>query len=142
MSRLGLLPDELQQWCANHLDQPSAGRFAAANRACARAVRVRLEELKLVHVAAEAARREAANREAAPRHRITFTVAGKAFIDTYLDLWIVASPSERKVLVGQVLQAAALNEELGSANWSPQSVVSRLKNAVLRATRLPERCEH
>ena len=122
------LPDELQALCTHHLDRPSAGRFAAANRACWRVVRERLEKLRLEYTAAQAAAQAAL---APPPRRITFTTAGKAFTtaDSYLDMFINASPSARKVLVEHVLQAAAGHDELGSANWNAQSVVSRLKNA-------------
>jgi hypothetical protein len=123
------LPDELQALCTHHLDRPSAGRFAAANRACWRVVRERLEKLRLEYTAAQAAAAAAQAALAPPPRRITFTTAGKAFIDSYLDMFINASPSARKVLVEHVLQAAAGHDELGSANWNAQSVVSRLKNA-------------
>ena len=45
-------------------------------------------------------------------------------------MYIISSPSERKVLVEHILTAAAAREDLGSACWTVSSVFSRLGNVM------------
>lgn len=126
---LASLPDELQGSCAAFLDVPSAGRFRQANRACERLVLSRLLEAKTAHDAALAARAAETRANAAPPRRIAFTDAGKAFIDDFLEIFVSASPMGRKLLVQNILLAAAARvEELGAEHWTASKVFSRLSN--------------
>ena len=127
------LPDELQARCVSFLKVPAtAARFAQASKACKHLVLPRLIAAKAAHnwrrlaVLAAAA---AATHSPAPR-RIVFNRAGKDFIDTYLDVFIGASPLECKILVQQILQGGRSPQRPRlSENWTAQTVVSRLKNA-------------
>ena len=124
------LPDELQARCASFLKVPAtAARFAQASKACKHLVQMRLVAAKAAHHWRRlAALAKAAAQAPAPR-RIAFTELGKIFIDAYLDTFIAASPTERKILVKHNLLAAAAHGGLDAGNWSAQTVVSRLKNA-------------
>ena len=76
------------------LDTPSAGRFAAASREGQRFLLTRLvKEKAALDAAAQAA--QAAQPQAAPR-RITFSAAGRAFIDEYVDAFRAAAPPQRR----------------------------------------------
>ena len=120
------LPDELQLSCAAHLDISSAGRFAQASRACERSVLAWLTAAKADHEAAQQAKAAAAA-AAAGRQR-SFSPAGRAFLDVYVNSFILnLQPVARKQLVQDILAAAACEEELGSSSWTVAAVTARLK---------------
>jgi hypothetical protein len=101
------------------------GLFTAASRACQRAARERLATLKKEYDDAMAA---AAAAEAARPRRNTFTVAGGAFIDSFVGMWTNTTPAQRLRLCQYVLDAAAMQPACGSAAWTVQTVKNRLKN--------------
>ena len=70
----------------------------------------------------------AAAAEAARPRRITFTVAGGAFIDSFVGMWTNTTPAQRLRLCQYVLDAAAMQPACGSAAWTVQTVKNRLKN--------------
>ena len=65
---------------------------------------------------------------AARPRRITFTVAGGAFIDSFVGMWTNTTPAQRLRLCQYVLDAAAMQPACGSAAWTVQTVKNRLKN--------------
>ena len=75
---------------------------------------------------------QAAQPQAAPR-RITFSAAGKAFIDEYVDIFRAAGPAQRRLIVDGILAAAAgLDAVLDSRHWTVHTVETRLKNEMKR----------
>ena len=124
------LPDELQACCVSFLKvTATAARFAQASKACKHLVQTRLVAAKAAHHWRRlAALAQAAAQAPAPR-RVVFSALGRTFIDAYLDAFINASPTERKILVQHILLAAAAHGGLCAGNWTAQTVVSRLKNA-------------
>ena len=60
--------------------------------------------------------------------RTKISAVGGAHIDAHVDAFIAASPTEREQLVQHILATATDNADLGSANWTAQSVFNRLKN--------------
>ena len=108
----------------------TAALFAQTSKACKHLVLSRLIVAKAAHNWRRrlAALAKAAAAQAPVPRRVAFTAAGRNFIDAYLDAFIGASPTARKVLVQHILEAAAAHSGLGSKNWTAQTVVSRLKN--------------
>ena len=127
-SLMARLPDELLARCASVLDLPSAGRLAQASRAGQRLVLARLVEDKAERDAALAA-------AAAPLHGVALTAAGKAFIDTYADVFIAASRAGRMEIVKYIMSAATGVEHLGSTNWTAVMVRNRLLDVMKRRRR-------
>ena len=77
-------------------------------------------------MAAQAAREA----QPAPR-RITFSAAGRAFIDEYVDMFKAAGLAQRRQIVDGILAAAAgLDAELDSRHWTVHTVETRLKNVM------------
>ena len=120
------LPDELKGCCASFLDTPSAGRFAAASREGQRLVLTRLVEEKAALDAAahRRHRQHSHSAQAAPR-RITFSAAGRAFIDEYVDTFRAAAPPQRRHIVESILVAAAAASRLCSTRVTGQCTRSR-----------------
>ena len=124
------LPDELQACCVSFLKVPAtAARFAQASTSCKHLVQTRLVAAKAAHHWRRLARALTAAPQAPPPRRIALTAAGRTFIDAYLDIFITASPTERKILIQHTLLAAAAHGGLDAGNWTAQTVVSRLKYA-------------